>query len=361
MPRVHFIIPALPNKTPPGTLFLTGDHRRWSNDPAAWTFETTALGHEFSADFPEGSLLSVKVRLLQDGGQVIEEGDRYGGRAPAHKVEVTEDRSVNLHLGGWQDERQGRGRPAGCAPPREEFTLKAPWGEQPVRLWWPEGSGPGLPLLILHDGHNVFDERPTFAGESWDAAGAGKTLAAEGWPCLIAALPVNDERNRRYVPFPFEMNDFNSGADEYLDWISGVLKPELARRFGPHNARQTAMAGSSFGGLITLYAGLRDPNEYGTLGVFSPAIFPADFELLRWMEPRRAPHVRVWLDMGDHEGRSLESAAEIVQLTHDLAQRLRPKVGEVKLSVWPDHWHDEPAWRARLPEFMRWWLSGLNR
>ena len=120
------------------------------------------------------------------------------------------------------------------------------------------------------------------------------------------------------------------------------------------------IAGSSFGGLITAYAGLRDPGTYGTLGVFSPAIWPADHAFLRWLEGRADAQARVWLDMGDHEGDTLESAAALVSLTHDLAARLRPVVREVRVTVGEGHWHDEPAWRERLPEFLCWWLMGLE-
>lgn len=338
--------------TPDGLLFLTGDHREWSNDPAGWTF----TGRELQAEFLEGALLSVKVRVLH-GGRTTEEGDAWGGRAAAHKAVVHGDMDIPLDLEGWQDERKGTGRPSTSAPPREEWTLAAPWGEQPVRLWWPESSTPPLPLLILHDGQNVFDEAATFAGQSWNVAGAAQALADAGRPCVIAALSVNEGRNRRYVPFPFEMNGFDPGADEYLDWIVDTLKPALAGRFGV--APQTALAGSSFGGLVTLYGGLRAPDQFGTLGVFSPAIFPADFEVLRWMEDRTAPQTRVWLDMGDHEADSVEGAAAVVAMTHELAERLRPKVREVQVTIGAGHWHDEAAWAERFPAFLRWWLDGL--
>lgn len=361
MPTVRFVIPQLPPLTPPGTLFLTGDHRAWGSDPTGWAFRLQGQGAVLDAELPDGALLGVKVRVLEPDGTVTEEGDPWGGRAPAHQGVIRGETELTLTVAGWQDGRQGQDRPRRSAPPRETFTLPAPWGDQEVRLWWPEGISPsGLPRLILHDGQNVFDEAPTFAGESWDAAGAASRLAHQGPPCLIAALSVNEQRSRRYVPFAFDLNDFNPGADEYLDWIVATLKPALAERFGPVSPSHTALAGSSFGGLITLYAGLRDPGEYGTLGVFSPAIFPADFELLRWLEPRRAPETRVWLDMGDHEGGTLSAAAGLVAITHDLAARLRPKVREVEVTIAEGHWHDEAAWRGRFPAFLRWWLAGLD-
>ncbi|MFC6662044.1 hypothetical protein [Deinococcus multiflagellatus] len=89
-------------------------------------------------------------------------------------------------------------------------------------------------------------------------------------------------------------------------------------------------------------------------------MWPADFALRRWWAPRRDPQARVWLDMGDHEGATLDDAARTVALTHELAAELSPKVREVHLTIGEGHWHDEAAWRARLPHFLRWWLTGLK-
>ncbi|MDL2343761.1 alpha/beta hydrolase-fold protein [Deinococcus sp. MIMF12] len=356
MPRVLFRLSA-PPPVPGATLFLTGTHRGWSDGVEGWTFGPDGV---LAAELPPGALLNVKVRALAPDGTVTEEGDAWGGRAPAHRLVVRGDTTLDLPVAGWQDGRAGRERPTRSAPPQGTLMLAAPWGEQPVRLWSPGDVEGDLPLLILHDGQNVFDEGPSFAGESWDAAGAAQALADAGFPCRLAALPVNEDRSRRYVPFAFELNSFESGADGYADWLRDALLPHLRGRFGPVPPQRVALAGSSFGGLITAYAGLRDPGTYGTLGVFSPAIWPADHAFLRWLEGRADAQARVWLDMGDHEGDTLESAAALVTLTHDLAARLRPRVAGVHLTIGEGHWHDEPAWRERLPGFLRWWLTGLQ-
>ncbi|UBV42113.1 alpha/beta hydrolase [Deinococcus taeanensis] len=357
MPRltVHLTVPP---GTPSGQAFLTGDHRGWSSTPTGWTFTPAGTLH---ADFPEGQLLNLKVRLQRPDGTVTEEGDPWGQRAPAHRAVLRGDTTLTLKVAGWQTARLGRSRPSRCAPPREELTLPAPWGSQPVRLWWPDGHDrQTLPLLILHDGQNVFDDGPTFAGESWDAAGAAQAMTDAGLPLRVAALPVNHERSRRYVPFPFEMNAFSSGADEYADWLRQTLLPHLHASYGHVPAARTALAGSSFGGLITAYAGLRDPGTYGTLGVFSPAVWPAGHQFLRWLDGRADPGARVWIDMGDHEGSSLAQAQDLITLARALTGRLRPHVREAKFTTGEGHWHDEPAWRARLPLFLNWWLTGLN-
>ena len=98
MPRVTFQLTLLPG-TPTGTLFLTGDHRAWSDDPAGWTFREGVL----HAELPDGLLAQVKVRRVNPDGTTTEEGDPWGGRARAHRVVVRGDTTVPLTVPGWQD------------------------------------------------------------------------------------------------------------------------------------------------------------------------------------------------------------------------------------------------------------------
>ena len=60
MPRVVFRLRLAPGSPPAQTLFLTGDHRGWSSDPAGWTF--SAAG-ELTADLPMGALTGVMGSL----------------------------------------------------------------------------------------------------------------------------------------------------------------------------------------------------------------------------------------------------------------------------------------------------------
>lgn len=59
--------------------------------------------------------------------------------------------------------------------------------------------------------------------------------------------------------------------------------------------------------------------------------------------------------MGDHEGSSVQGAQEVITLARDLTAQLAPHVAEAHFTVGEGHWHDEPAWRERLPAFLRWW------
>ena len=55
--------------------------------------------------------------------------------------------------------------------------------------------------------------------------------------------------------------------------------------------RVTAIAGSSLGGLISLYAGFKHSDVFGRLGVISPALFWADHRVLRFVRERKGVEV----------------------------------------------------------------------
>ena len=83
------------------------------------------------------------------------------------------------------------------------------------------------------------------------------------------------------------------------------LKPYVDRTFRTHPAAaQTALGGSSLGGLVTLHIGLEHPDVFGALAVLSPSIWWDRRAVLARVEalPGRLPW-RIWLDVGTAEGR----------------------------------------------------------
>ena len=65
--------------------------------------------------------------------------------------------------------------------------------------------------------------------------------------------------------------------------------------------------------------------------------------------------------MGALEGNSLQEPAWLVFLTHRYAAQMRVIVDEVQPAIGEDHRHDEAAWAAHFPGFLRWELEGLER
>jgi predicted alpha/beta superfamily hydrolase len=149
--------------------------------------------------------------------------------------------------------------------------------QRPLFVWLPqsyEATDRRYPVLYMHDGQNLFDAYTSFAGE-WGVDETMILLEDEGIEAIIVGIPNNDRRLFEYTPYPDPRLQVKKGeGDAYLKWIIETLKPMIDHDFRTLPDRDhTSMAGSSMGGLITLYGFLRYPEVFGRVGVFSPSFW----------------------------------------------------------------------------------------
>src|SRR5207302_1233808 len=75
------------------------------------------------------------------------------------------------------------------------------------------------------------------------------------------------------------------------------------------DASNTALGGSSLGGLATLHLGLAHPDVFGNLAVMSPSVWWDKRAILADVDAFASPQrPRIWLDMGGREGAFLDRA-----------------------------------------------------
>jgi predicted alpha/beta superfamily hydrolase len=125
-------------------------------------------------------------------------------------------------------------------------------------------------------------------------------------PLIIVAINhAGVQRADEFAPTHDAHRHAGGRADAYARFVVDELKPwvDATFRTRPEPA-QTAVGGSSLGGLVTLHIGLEYPQVFGALAVLSPSIWWDRRALLTRMEglPGRLPW-RIWLDVGTAEGR----------------------------------------------------------
>ena len=101
--------------------------------------------------------------------------------------------------------------------------------------------------------------------------------------------------------------EVNKGeGDEYVDFLVKTLKPFIDKKYRTERDKaNTAIAGSSMGGLISLYATLKYPKVFGVAGVFSPAF---------WLAPQ------IFTDI-EKKGKKLSCEEKRMYRTHDMIDR----------------------------------------
>lgn len=225
------------------------------------------------------------------------------------------------------------------------------------------------PVIYMHDGQNLFDQTSSFAGE-WRVDETMQGLSREGIEAIVVGIPNKEgKRLAEYSPFADRFHGPGRG-DEYLDFIVETVKPLVDGDFRTLPGRaHTAMMGSSMGGLITLYAFFRNNDVFSRAGVMSPSFWYADQAIFRYV--RQAPYVpgKIYLDVGTREygGSPVEKEARRRSRRHYASVR-RMKRMLVKKGYRPSRdlctieergaGHQEQAWARRLPDALRFLLSG---
>ena len=231
--------------------------------------------------------------------------------------------------------------------------------ERQILVHLPAGYAAGdqrYPVIYMQDGQNLFDPATSYAGD-WQAGAALDALEREGLAAILVGIPnMGKRRLAEYSPFR-DLRLGGGSGDAYLDFISSTVKPLIDRDFRTLSDRDhTAIAGSSMGGLISLYAFFARPDVFGLAGVMSPALWFARGAIFRYL--RRQPFVpgRLWLDAGDQEGGNMLGNARRLR---DLltTKGYQPGVNLHYLEA-TGAGHNEAAWATRLPDMLRFLLAG---
>jgi enterochelin esterase-like enzyme len=158
-----------------------------------------------------------------------------------------------------------------------------------VDIWLPPdySAAKRYRVLYVQDGQMLFDSRITWNQQSWELDQAMQKLSAAGKvhnTIIVGIWNDGKYRSSEYAPqkaLPFMpeatrtmfIEKYLAGkprADAYLRFIVDELKPEIDRRFSTMPDREdTAIMGSSMGGLISLYAISEYPEVFGAAACLS--------------------------------------------------------------------------------------------
>ncbi|QKV52212.1 alpha/beta hydrolase [Comamonas antarctica] len=224
--------------------------------------------------------------------------------------------------------------------------VSAPQGGSPPRGGPPPG---GYPVLYVLDGNAYFG---SFAQARWvqEYLPVGKSIVVGvGYPGDKAwdVRRMNDYTAALRDPPPPETRayaKYKSGArKEFLDFMTGRLRAEIAQRF-PVNLERQSLFGHSFGGLFALYAFYERPQAFQAIVAASPSM---EWNAQSILDDERAFGARVaagqqrassrlLLIAGD---RDTDGDPESVRLLADRLERLSAWGLRVRLQRYPDEVH----------------------
>ncbi len=235
----------------------------------------------------------------------------------------------------------------------------------------------GARVVYMHDGQNIFDPQAFFGG--WHAQEAADGAIAGGVePFFIVGIPNTPARFEEYTPVTEMIGGSVAGgrADEYVAFLSEGIKPFIDARYPTRvSAADTAVVGSSLGGVASMYALWARPDVFGHAGSLSGTLWwgggtlsnPTMMHMYGMTPPPGS--ATFYLDSGgDDGGGCVDSDGDGVHddgsdsdnycPTLDMVDVLAPLGNTVDYQWDPGAPHNEAAWSARLPDLLLHWFPG---
>ena len=236
-----------------------------------------------------------------------------------------------------------------------ELTMPGLDRQRTIRIYLPPGyaaSKQRFPVLYMHDGQNLFDKSTSFAGE-WQIDETLNQLASNGDKgCIVVGID-NGGAKRLDELSPWVNAQYGGGEGAlYTKFIVETLKPYIDAHFRTLKDRNnTAIGGSSMGGLISVYAAIEYQNVFSKAAILSPAFWFSDSCFAQVNQKKRQQPIRFYFISG-----TAESAGMVPDMQR-MATTLSDvgfKSDEISFNTRADGQHAEWFWAREFPDAYKW-------
>jgi len=350
-------INSLPQYHSPGSdIYVAGSFNGWNAQDPDYRFQKDGDGNYFINLLLADGNYEYKITR---GGWDKTECKKGGGSIENHSLKTGADTIIKLDIEEWSDRFP--------AKPKESTASKnvhivdtdffVPQLKRTRRVWiYLPGnyyqSGKQYPVLYMQDGQNVFDDATAFAGE-WGVDEYFDNAYEKGIQAIVVAVDHGGaKRMNEYSPY--DMKKFGKGeGKKYVDFLVKTLKPFIDKNYRTKKDKaNTSIAGSSMGGLISLYAVLKYPKIFGSAGIFSPALWIAPEIFADIKSKGGKVNAEIYFYAGKQEGESM--VANTIKAFETMSQ---VSASRMTCVIRDDGKHSEVTWRREFPLFYEWMIK----
>lgn len=354
--KVNFILDKLPSyQNLSDTIYLVGNFNNWNPHDPKFALRQINGEYGITIQLPKGTF---EFKFTEGGWDKVESGNN-GFPTENRRFVLQTDTTINVEIEHWADHfpKKERLSTANKNVRVLDNNFFIPQLNRYRRIWiyLPEsypGSDKTYPVLYMHDGQNVFDDATSGFGE-WGVDEALDSLGPKYKEIIVVAIDNGgDKRLNEYSPY--DMDKYGKGeGDKYVDFLVQTLKPYIDKHYRTKkDEKNTFIAGSSMGGLISFYAILKYPKVFGGAGVFSPAFWITP--QLKNIDAQKAKKVkgRIYFYAGQMESESM--VPDMLNVFEQMRKYAKAKMQTV---IRAEGKHNEPTWRKEFPLFYKWILQ----
>ncbi|MGB5530601.1 MAG: alpha/beta hydrolase-fold protein [Ignavibacteriaceae bacterium] len=167
-------------------------------------------------------------------------------------------------------------------------------------VWLPAGYDENIarsyPVLYMHDGQNLIDPKASYAGKDWQVDETVTRLIREYKIKEIIVVGIYNNENRLE-----EYSDSEKG-ERYRKFLIEELKAFVDSKYRtlPDN-KNTAIMGSSMGGLASFLIAWKHPEVFGMAGCMSSSFYYNDDKVFKMLDEYTGPkkHIKFYIDHGE--------------------------------------------------------------
>jgi predicted alpha/beta superfamily hydrolase len=334
-------------------LYLAGTFNGWNPSDTLWELKANGKGSfSLTLEMPKGVYAFKVTRGSWEKAECTATGKQVDNRT----IDVKHDTTVLLDIKGWQDNFAPVAKQH-TASPRVHIlsdTFYMPQLARRRRIWiyLPAdytASKHRYPVIYMQDGQNLFDAYTSGYGE-WGVDELMDKLPDKEQSIIVGIDHGGDFRITEYDPWD---SKYGKGrGDDYAGFLVKTLKPYIDSVYRTKPAPQfTTIAGSSMGGLISMYAALKYPQVFGNAGVFSPAFWIAP-SIYNYAQQQKLPrYQRFYFVCGDAES---DSMVMDTRKMNDIIRKKEKKAGLAPLVIVKGAGHNEKQWNGDFLGFYEW-------
>ena len=239
--------------------------------------------------------------------------------------------------------------------------------ERIIRIYVPdtyEQTSKSYPVLYMHDGQNVFEDKDAVSGSSLRLK---DYLVENNVQVIVVAIDSGANRMEEYRLWPpGELSEELTGKTdskeakgrEYIDFIVQELKPLIDAKYRTQGDKNY-MAGISLGGLLTVYSLCRYPTVFSKGVGISSAFFRNQEKLEQYiLESESIGFDRLYLDCGDMESGDERIDRAFLKSNERIYGILEERGASVEFKVVKDGKHHYESFSYRVDDIMTFLIGG---
>ena len=275
--QTFIVVTDIPDNTPEGdNIFIAGDFNGWDSGGSNYVmqYDTT---QDFYIIALDSTVTNIQYKFTR-GSWTTVESDINGNFVANRTNDLSQTDSIFVQIAGWED-LSGQSIGSSTAADNvmiydDQFYMGTLDRNRRIWIYLPpdyDVSSTHYPVIYMHDGQNLFDASTSFISE-WSIDETLNDLHLKGDPGVIVVGIDNGQNLRTDEYAPFENPNYGGGeGDAYIRFIIEDLKPLIDNEFRTlPEPKNTGLIGSSLGGLISTYGGLKYPETFReNRGLFS--------------------------------------------------------------------------------------------